>query len=213
MKTTSISPTSLKRFPKYRAIAQALGNLGWDYITSADLARACDMQEVLVRKDLAQTGVVGRPHYGYQIKALIASVNRVLGWDRPRKAFFVGAGWLASSVSLYPVFTECNIQFAFAVDTDPQKIGTQMNGIPVISGQEAVVRLAEEPIGLALLSVPVSAAQSVTDELVKAGVKAILNFTPAAITVPDGVAVVDANLYPFLAELCFSLAEGEAARG
>lgn len=200
-----VSPTSLKRFPKYRAVSQALAEQGWDYITSADLARVCAMQEVLVRKDLAQTGVVGRPHHGYRIDALIASVNRVLGWDTPRRIFIVGAGWLASSVTAYPVFRECKLSFAYAVDSDPAKIGQKMNGMPIISFEEAAARLEAEPLQLALLSVPVTVAQSVTDRLVSLGVKAILNFTPAALAVPEGVKVVDANLSPFLAELCFSL--------
>lgn len=209
MNNIEISPTSLKRFPKYRAIAESLAKLGWDYITSADLARACDMQEVLVRKDLAQTGIVGRPHHGYLIQPLIAAINRVLGWDSPRKVIMVGAGWLASSVTAFHVFPECQMSFAFAIDTDPAKIGQTLNGMPIVSPEEARRRLAEEPVGLALLAVPVAVAQKVTDELLTMGVRAILNFTPAALTVPENAKVVDANLSPFLAELSFSLLHPE----
>lgn len=210
MNNIEISPTSLKRFPKYRAIAESLAKLGWDFITSADLARACDMQEVLVRKDLAQTGIVGRPHHGYLIQPLIAAINRVLGWDSPRKIIMVGAGWCASSVTVFNVFAECQMSFAFAIDTDPAKIGQTLNGMPIVSPEEARRRLAEEPVELALLAVPVAVAQKVTDELLTMGVRAILNFTPAALTVPENAKVVDANLLPQLAELSFGLLHPEA---
>lgn len=74
----------LRRLPKYLAVAQVLEGMGWDFVTSADLARACEVKEMLVRKDLAWTGVVGRPRFGYPIHGLIGAILDVVGWNRQR---------------------------------------------------------------------------------------------------------------------------------
>ena len=201
-----ISPTSLRRFPKYRAIAEALGEQGWDYITSADLARACDMQEILVRKDLAQAGVKGRQHRGYPIKDVVPALTEVLGWDTPRKMMLVGAGRMAGVLSGFTQFAKCNLSIAFAVDNDPAKIGQSLNGIPIISMEELAQRQQEDPVRLAILAVPVTVAQQVVDKLVAMGVRAIMNFTHAAVTAERGVDIVDANIISGMAELCHGLA-------
>jgi len=203
MKETNISPTSLRRFPKYRDVAAVLGGLGWDYITSADLARACAMQEVLVRKDLAQTGVVGRPHYGYSIRDLMDAVVRTLGWDQPLKMIIVGAGKMAAHVAQVSEFAHDNISFVFAIDNDPAKIGGMMGALPVLDYDQAAERIKSEGIKMAALIVPLEVAQSAADKLVELGIVSILNYTPAAIVVPEHVVVEDASVSPQLATLSY----------
>ena len=205
MRNTGLSPTSLRRFPKYRAVAQSLADEGWDYITSADLARACDMQEILVRKDLAQTGVVGRRHRGYPIGDVIRRLDEAMGWTRPRRVAIVGAGHLARMLVAFPAFARCGISFAFAVDVDPLKVGGEIGGVPVISPEEAVGRQQTDPVRMAMLAVPTEVAQAATDRMVAAGVRAIMNFTSVTLSVPDGVAVADADILPVLAVLCHAL--------
>ena len=98
MRKPPLSPTTLKRFPRYLALARALQEQGWDYIKSADIARACDIQEILVRKDLLQTGVRGRQHCGYPIAALTKAIVNMIGWNRSRRAIIVGTGFFPRAI-------------------------------------------------------------------------------------------------------------------
>lgn len=205
MSGVRLSPTSLRRFPKYRAVAQALLDQGWDYITSADLARACDMQEILVRKDLAQTGVAGRRSCGYPIKELVRGLTNTIGWDRSHRIVVFGAGRLAEALVEMPAFVKCNLSFVFAADVNPGRIGGAIGGVPIVSDEEAFARLSTEPVSMAIVTVPPEVAQTVTDRLVKVGVRAILNFTGITLTVPDGVTVAEADVLPQLAILCNAL--------
>ena len=210
MKRPPLSPTSLRRFPKYRAVAQALVDQGWDYITSGDIARACDMQEILVRKDLAQTGVVGRRRCGYPLKELVRALTNTIGWNQHHRIVVMGAGRLAEALVELPAFAKCNISFSFAADPNPAKVGGELCGIPIISDEEAYRRLAKDPIRLAILTVPTEVAQAVSDRLVKVGVRAIMNFTAVTLTVPDGVEVVEADVLPYLAVLSHALKDANA---
>lgn len=201
MNDRKISPTSLRRFPKYLAIAKVLLAEGWTYITSADLARACDMQEILVRKDLSQTGIAGKQHCGYFINEVISVLTNVVGWDRHNRMIVVGAGRMAHSLVGFSDIAKCNVSYEFMVDNDPMKIGTCVEGVPVISNEDAIMRLKENPIRLAAITVPPEKAQVIADMLVSLGVKAIMNFTSVTLTVPDDVKVSDADIFPHLATL------------
>lgn len=207
MNCPRLSPTSLRRFPRYRAIAKTLLDQGCDYITSADLARACDMKEILVRKDLAQTGVAGRRSCGYPIRELVTGLTNTIGWDRPHRVVVIGAGHLAEAIVEMPSFAKCNISFVFAADVSLDRIGETIGGVPVISEEEAFRRLAEDPVQMAIVTVPTEVAQSVTDRLVEFGVRAILNFTGIRLTVPEGVTVAESDVLPPLAILCNALKE------
>ena len=200
-----ISPTTLKRLPRYLAVSKALAAEGWEYITSGDLARACDMQEILVRKDVLQTGVAGHKSHGYPVGEMISILTSVLGWDRPYRAVMIGSGHLAQTLMDFPVFVNQGVTFAFVADSDPARVGAEICGKPILPLVEAEKSIREEEIRLAVLAVSPEQAQPVADRLIAAGITAIMNFTPMTVIAPEGVTVSDADFTPSLAELTHSL--------
>ena len=193
----------LRRLPKYLAVSQVLEGMGWDFVTSADLARACEVKEMLVRKDLAWTGVVGRPRFGYPIHGLIGAVLDVVGWNRTRTVAFVGASDIGESLSKSFPFAHHGLELVCIVDD--ASAGTTAAGVGVMSFADFVARQATDPVGIAIISIPAEQAQSVADRLVAAGVKGLWNFSPTTLAVPEDVSVVDADLSSGLAILCYEL--------
>ena len=202
-----IPDITIGRFPKYLAVARALAEQDWDYITSSDMARACDMHEVLVRKELARTGVVGRKHRGFRIHDLIKAIERIIAWTTPRDAVVVGTGPTASLLIHSPRITNQGLRFVYAVSPFQNEAGGGLGDLEVVSFETFAARqaAAEKPVRLAALASRFSTAQHDTDMLVASGVKAIWNFTAATLAVPPDVKVVDSDLNPGLAVLCNSL--------
>lgn len=193
----------LRRLPKYLAVSQVLEGMGWDFVTSADLARACEVKEMLVRKDLAWTGVVGRPRFGYPIHGLIGAVLDVVGWNRMRTAAFVGPVKVAEALKLGFPFEKHGLELVSVVDD--AAAGTQAAGVPVSTLSDFIASQPTSPVSIAILSVPVEQAQSLCDKLVASGIKAIWNFAATTLAVPEDVSVVDADLSSGLAMLCHEL--------
>lgn len=193
----------LRRLPKYLAVSQVLEGMGWDFVTSADLARACEVKEMLVRKDLAWTGVVGRPRFGYPIHGLIGAILDVVGWNRQRTIAFVGKADIATALTKSFPFSRYGLQLTCVVDD--ASAGSSAAGVPALSLSDFLAQQATEPVAIALIAIPPEQAQSVADRLVSAGVKGIWNFAATTIAVPDDVRVVDADLASSLAILCYEL--------
>ena len=193
----------LRRLPKYLAVSQVLEGMGWDFVTSADLARACEVKEMLVRKDLAWTGVVGRPRFGYPIHGLIGAILDVVGWNRQRAIAFVGQADIAAALTKAFPFARHGLQLTCVVDDE--SAGSSAAGVPVLSFADFLAQQATTPVTMALIAIPAEQAQSVADRLIAAGVKGIWNFAATTIAVPDDVRVVDADLASSLAILCYEL--------
>lgn len=201
-----IPDITIGRFPKYLAVARALAEQDWDYITSSDMARACDMHEVLVRKELAKTGVVGRKHRGFRICDLIKAIERIIAWTTPREAVIVGTGPTAFLITHTKRISHQGLHFVYAVSSVPGDVGGGLGDLEVVSFETFAARqAAEKPVRLAVLASRFATAQHDADMLVASGVKAIWNFTAATLAVPPDVKVVDSDLNPGLAVLCNSL--------
>lgn len=198
-----IPESVLRRLPKYLAVAQVLEEMGWDFVTSADLARACEVKEMLVRKDLAWTGVVGRPRFGYPIHGLIGAVFDVVGWNHVRKAVFVGPASVAESLTIGFSFPQHGLQLVGVVDD--AAAGSTAAGVRVLSFSDFIAEQGTDPINLAILCVPAELAQSFCDRLVAHGIRGIWNFAPTTLAVPQEVSVSDADLSSSLAILCHDL--------
>ena len=189
---SDIPVTSLQRLPVYLNYLKTLNSDG--YISSGAIARALDMGEVLVRKDLAYTSAQGRTRVGYSLKELISAIEDYLGCNDVKEAVIVGAGELGNALLSYGGFVNYGIELAAAFDNDPVKIGKEIAGKPVYDFAEAEKRR----IKLAVLCVPASVAQAAADKLIGCGVERILNFAPVLIKAADSVTVrnidVAANL-------------------
>lgn len=180
---SDIPVTSLQRLPVYLNYLKTLGG-GKKFISSGAIARALDMGEVLVRKDLAYTPAQGRTRVGYRLDELISALEQYLGCNDKKNAVIVGAGGLGSALLGYGGFVNYGIEIVAAFDNDPRKIGTEIAGKPVYGMQEAAEEVKRLNVKLAAICVPARYAQEVADVLVDCGVKAILNFAPGLLKVP-----------------------------
>jgi redox-sensing transcriptional repressor len=183
------SAPSVRRLPSYLSIIKQLQNEGNEYISGTVVAKEMGLESVQVRKDLAITGISGKPRLGYPAEALIDAIERFLGWYDPQDAVLVGVGNLGSALMGYQEFQSHCLNFVAAFDMDPQKIGARVHGIHVLSRETMEIEVRGWGVKIAVLTVPAAAAQETTDILVRAGIEGIWNFTNVKLKVPDNVVV------------------------
>ncbi len=199
---------TIRRYPIYlRAIKARIAG-GELTVSSALLAEELGFDPVLARKDLAMTGVPGKPRRGYPAKELCDAINRALGWDNATDAALVGAGMLGHALLGYSGFEEQNLSIAAAFDANPGVCGQTLHGVKVRPMDELSGLVKRLKLKLALLTVPASAAQACADLLVASGIKGILNFAPIQLVVPKGVTVQNIDIAQSLAVLSHSIVRG-----
>jgi redox-sensing transcriptional repressor len=190
----AIPEATVGRLPLYlRALAElAEGDV--TTVSSDALAEATGVNSAKVRKDLSHLGSYGTRGVGYDVAYLIHQIRRELGLTQHWPIVIVGIGNLGHALANYRGFAERGFRTAALVDADPDKAGEVVAGLPIrpVSELTAIVREHEAVIGV--IATPASAAQSVADALVAAGIRSILNFAPAALAVPDGVSVRKVDL-------------------
>jgi len=189
----------------YRFLAEGRGRNPPPTVTSAEIAEALDIDPTQVRKDLGAIGLVGLGRVGFDACEVCRAIRVSLGFDRPYRAVLVGAGHLGSALMAYARFSQWGLQFAAAFDTDRRKIGHHVAGCRVQSVRALTPYLTRHEIRMAVLTTPVDVAQRLTDRLVAAGVRAIWNFTPTRLTVPDHVFVRNEHISLGLSELAYHL--------
>jgi redox-sensing transcriptional repressor len=190
MKKNKISAApSIRRLPSYLHIIKQVRDKGGDSISGTVIANELNLEPIQVRKDLAITGIVGKPKCGYPVAALIAAIERFLGWDIKRPAVLVGAGNLATALAGYSEFKFNGLDFLAAFDINPAVIGSDIRGVPVypLSDLPEIVRKTGAEI--AVLTVPSERAQETADICLSNNIRAIWNFTRIKIKVPEDVAL------------------------
>ncbi len=192
---------SVRRLPLYLRYLKALPPQEHTHISCTRIARELGQIPIQVRKDLAVTGINGKPKVGYPVSLLIRAIEDFLGWDRSSEAFLLGAGSLGMALMEYEQFQHLGLRIVAAFDIDPGKIGRRVNGVAVhaLDALPAVVR--ERPVLIGILTVPGEAAQEIAQRLTEAGVRALWNFTPATLAVPEEVVVENVQLSCSLAVL------------
>ena len=198
---------SVRRLPLYLGLLRQLKAAGRDLVSCTTIAETLGADSVQVRKDLSVTGIAGKPKVGYQVAELIDAIEGFLGWNSVNNAFVVGAGSLGSAFLGYQRFDENGLQILAAFDTNPQKIGSEIHGKHVFALEKLVDLAQRMHVHIAVLTVPASAAQEVVNLCVSAGIKAILNFSPVRIEVPEGIIVEYVDLAASLAALSSRLSE------
>lgn len=206
---------SIQRLPVYLRFLKDLRRGGQRGISCTQIAEQFNQLSVQVRKDLAITGITGRPRVGYQIDELIEAIESFLGWDRETTAFLVGAGSLGSAILGYQGFNEHGLRILMAFDADPQKIGTTIHGYPVFSPESMREHARQYRVDIGILTVPADTAQESANRLVEIGVRGIWNYTPRSLTLPENIVCVDVKLSASFAVLSKRLADitGEKAQG
>ena len=200
-----ISDSTVRRLALYLRFLEHSATQGLTTISSAELARRGGTTSAQVRKDLSFFGSFGKRGLGYSVPELAARIRDILGLKRTHRVVLVGAGKMGGALLHYRGFRQHGFDLAAIYDKDPRKIGARSNGLVVRDIRLLEADLKKEPSDIAILVTPAEAAQEVTDRLVRAGVKAILNFAPVPLVVPNDVAVQSVNMALELETLSFAL--------
>lgn len=199
------------RLPVYLRTLRTLAAEGKDITSSSELGTRLGLTSAQIRKDLSYFGEFGRQGLGYNIEFLIEQLRRILRVDRIWPVVLVGAGDLGRALAHYHGFHDRGFEIRMVFDSDPEKIGGNLADFPVREMSRMATEVRAAGIRVAMLAVPATAAQKVTDLLVEAGVQAVLNYAPTALVVPKGVHVQNIDPSVHLQRMTFYLNEESSA--
>ena len=200
MDEKTISVRTLRRLPVYLHYLHSIKDLQKN-ISATSISTTFGLNDVQVRKDLGAVSGSGRPKTGYVIEELIQQIEKYLGCKTETKTILVGAGNLGKALLTYQGFEDFGLNIIAAFDKSKEIVGTKINGKPVLEIKKIKEVCQKKQIQLGIITVPVSSAQKVCDELVSYGIKGIWNFAPTILKVPDDVIVENENLASSLAIL------------
>ncbi len=199
-----ISKAVLKRLPGYLAYLKNIPEGASPYISATALANALDMGEVQVRKDLAMVSDGGRPKVGYRREDLVEDISQFLGYDNTTDAILVGAGKLGQALLGYVGFEAYGLNILAAFDAEPACEQTE-EGKKILPMEKMEGFCRANSVLMGIITVPAEYAQSVCDRLISCGIKAIWNFAPVHLDVPDHILVQNENMATSLAVLSMHL--------
>jgi len=203
-----IAESTVRRLSMYLRYLEDLDTRGQQTASSDELAHLCGTTPAQVRKDLSFFGSFGKRGLGYPVHELTAHLREILGLEREWKVIIVGAGKIGAALANYRGFRQRGFTIVGVYDNDPNKVGQPWGEAIVRSMDELPRDVAREEASIAVLAIPSENAQAVVDLVVNAGVRAILNFAPAQITVPPHVSLKSVNMAMELEGLSFALTNG-----
>lgn len=189
MASSSIPDIVISRLPIYLRALDRLSQEGYEVTSSQELGKRLGISSAQIRKDLSHFGGFGKQGTGYKITYLKDRLRQVLKVERDWEVALVGAGDLGSAVARYRGFAERGFHITCVFDSSPEKIGKRIGGYVIQSLGDMAKIVGERGIKIAMIAVPAEFAQSVADELIAAGVSAILNYAPINLNVPEDVHV------------------------
>src|SRR2546428_2333598 len=203
-----IPEMTVRRLSVYTRCLLQLEEDGVKTVSSHGLAERFNLNSAQVRKDLAYFGEFGVRGIGYYVAGLKAELQRILGLDREWPVALIGFGNLGSALFPYKGLGRQGFRIAVIFDEDPAKTNREANGVPIFATRDLAREVKARGVQIAIVAVPAEAAQSVADQLVAAGIKAVLNFAPTRIRLPRDVRLKDVDLSIELETLSFYLAKG-----
>jgi redox-sensing transcriptional repressor len=201
----SIPNPAVRRLSLYLRQLESFKRSGRRTISSKQLGESLRLTDAQVRKDLAYFGQFGHPGIGYRVDDLIAQVKHILGTDKTWNVLLVGAGNLGRALMAYKGFNAKGFQLVAVFDADATKVGKKQGPFTIQGLSDLAGTIQKQQIRLAIIAVPAESAQQVADQLVEAGVRGILNFAPASISVPPDVALNAVDLAVQLEQLSFQV--------
>lgn len=200
-----ISESTIHRLSVYYRALQQLEKENYETISSKELAKREKLTPAQVRKDLSFFGSFGTRGLGYPVVELRNKIAGILGIDRTWDVALIGVGNIGSALVSYKEFQKQGFLIKRVFDNDQRKIGSNHKGIVVSNINDIVTELRDSSVEIVVIAVPPAMAQMVADDVVQAGIKAILNFAPINLKVPDDVVVRNENMAMELEYLSFSL--------
>jgi len=204
MDQKKVSKSVLKRLPGYLAYLKSMPENSPPHISATALANALGMGEVQVRKDLAAVSDGGRPKIGYLRESLIEDIEQFLGYDNTTDAVLIGAGKLGQALCGYSGFDDYGLNILAAFDLAPFAEQTE-EGKPILHISKLESFCKSNKVLMGIITVPAKHAQEVCDQLIACGIKAIWNFAPTHLEVPQNILVQNENMATSLAVLSMHL--------
>jgi redox-sensing transcriptional repressor len=201
---TKIPQATAKRLPLYYRFLKNLYLSGKQRVSSAELSEAVKVDSATIRRDFSYFGALGKKGYGYNIQYLLTFFRRTLDQDELTKVMLIGVGNLGTAFLNYNFLKNNSTKIEMAFDIETSLVGSDIGGVPIFHLDELEERVGPE-VTVAILTVPASVAQPITDRLVAKGIKGILNFTPARLNVPDTVRIHHIDLSIELQSLIYFL--------
>ena len=189
MQKQQIPDIVVARLPQYLRSLQRMAREGRQVTSSQELAERLGISAAQIRKDLSQFGEFGKQGTGYHIPFLTEQLQKILHVEHDWDMVVVGAGGIGSAIARYKGFNNRGFNVRFIFDNDPEVIGMRIGEFVVQDYAHMGETIRTKGIKLAMIAVPTSIAQDVTNKLVEAGIRAILNYAPISINVPQGVLV------------------------
>ena len=190
---------TLRRLPWYLSNVKLLKQKGEQYVSSTQISKEINVDASQIAKDLSYVNISGRTRVGYEVDALIDVLEDFLGFTDMHKAFLFGVGSLGGALLRDSGLKHFGLEIVAAFDVNPNLIGTHINGIPIFHSSEFVNKMKEYDVHIGVLTVPIEIAQQITDTMIAGGIKAVWNFTPFRIRVPENIVVQNTSLYAHLA--------------
>jgi redox-sensing transcriptional repressor len=206
LKAYKIPEATVQRLSLYTRYLHQLIDEDIETVSSVEIAEGVGVSSAQVRKDLAYFGEFGTRGVGYKVKNLYGHLMKILGLDHRWNVLLVGAGKLGSALARYQGFSQRGFNICAVLDSDPSIVGSKLNDITIESIDKLQESVKENDIHVGIITVPAAAAQHVTDKLIAAGVKAILNFSPRVLRVPEDVILRNVDLSVNIEVLSFNLA-------
>jgi redox-sensing transcriptional repressor len=179
----------ITRLPVYLRALQRMADNGMKTTSSQEMGERVGISAAQIRKDISQFGEFGKQGTGYSIPYLVDKLREILKVDRMWDVIIVGAGDMGHALARYQGFSNRGFNVVMIFDNDKSKVGQKIGDFTVEDTANLVERVKSAGIKISMLTIPATAAQSVADKLVEAGVKAILNYAPISLSVPSGVKV------------------------
>ena len=187
---------TLRRLPWYLSNVKLLKQKGEQYVSSTQISKEINVDASQIAKDLSYVNISGRTRVGYEVDALIEVLEDFLGFTDMHKAFLFGVGSLGGALLRDSGLKHFGLEIVAAFDVNPNLIGTH---IPIFHSSEFVKKMKEYDVHIGVLTVPIEIAQQITDTMIAGGIKAVWNFTPFRIRVPENIVVQNTSLYAHLA--------------
>ena len=205
MEKIKIPKATAKRLSLYYRYLIILNEEGKDKVSSTELSEAVQVDSASIRRDFSYFGALGKRGYGYDVKNLLSFFKKILNQDTLTNVALIGVGNLGRALLNYNFKRSNNIRISCAFDINKEITGRILSGVPVYDMDDLKQQLSDQQITIAILTVPSTAAQKTTDEMVDAGVKGIMNFTPIRLSAPADVRVQNVDLATELQTLIYFL--------
>ena len=207
MKSDKISELTTNRLSVYLRCLNEIAASGAKTVSSKTLADCFHLNSAQIRKDLAYFGEFGVRGVGYTVETLRDHLVRILGLDKEHRVGIIGAGRLGTALTDYYGFRKANFTVVALFDSDPKRIGKKVGDAAVLDVKNFAAVVKRDKIELAVIAVPALAAKDALDIVLKAGIRAVMNFAPVALKAPPGVKLKTIDLTTSLESLSYFLAK------